>query len=748
MPTEDTQAFATSFAQLASSILSQKSPALLDKMLGFQVLDTNEENSRAIGFFGFDLNGQLCYAPVFFLRGEIKGTDLLYYKDKDLFLPLTDGWINFIETKRNVGLGFGTDESPLEMGISAPDLSSASPFGFSNKISSYIPSWAVGGLQMFQPRDPYTDKRYSKIASFTDALKETNTQVGYEFLNKITEHYKVASFLLENYEDDTLANAVRYNRSKVAHLNPVAEQATVEFIDRGYDKLASLGEGEKAKVIRGEIVVKDNRDPTKLATVLENSPKLYSTVTEPCFCEVLFKDGEFSDALVLHQQEVSSGRGKDNKYIVIKPNPEKVTCARGSNIVKRCEDKHYLNKDELAEKIKSYGSSPKDLKNNDIVVFADYLGNATKPRRIIGVTSSESGICYEVTTDGWDSLVDSKDKDPKKDHFRQEAYERKGYPTPALDCDYDINYTHGQDEYSPKKVLVTDKKVDGLVNVGKKLLMNADCCVAIKLDKYEGYSYNDTNVISDITDAKEKREYAVGCLADVESSMNKEASYDKVKVYHSNGSYEILGNHVRKLGLNKMAALNVLAKELTIQGDKALEIVKKAQDNTTCRFHMIKRAAPGIAAPYFDPNSGVMAISPESTQEIEPTPHVPFEETPDLDFAGSFQDKINLMNQAAQSGEKDIFDAAALGSLISVNDPSEEINKYVSDLILSIDRLGRILFLLYWHYDEFAERYENEDLIHLEDNLINNFSNLGELSYDLQQRAIVDNPTIQGLSLA
>jgi hypothetical protein len=44
--------------------------------------------------------------------------------------------------------------------------------------------------------------------------------------------------------------------------------------------------------------------------------------------------------------------------------------------------------------------------------------------------------------------------------------------------------------------------------------------------------------------------------------------------------------------------------------------------------------------------------------------------------------------------------------------------------------------MYYWHNDKFKERYGQQDMIELEDNLRNVFENLGELTLFLKQKTI------------
>ena len=102
--------------------------------------------------------------------------------------------------------------------------------------------------------------------------------------------------------------------------------------------------------------------------------------------------------------------------------------------------------------------------------------------------------------------------------------------------------------------------------------------------------------------------------------------------------------------------------------------------------------------------------------------------------------------QAASTGQKEIFDTAMLGSLVKAVDSPALVDEYMGDMILGLDRIGRILFLLYWHPDEFAERYGREDLIELEDSLKTVFESMGDLVLKLKQSSIEPETAIDKVS--
>ena len=92
--------------------------------------------------------------------------------------------------------------------------------------------------------------------------------------------------------------------------------------------------------------------------------------------------------------------------------------------------------------------------------------------------------------------------------------------------------------------------------------------------------------------------------------------------------------------------------------------------------------------------------------------------------------------QSAQAGDKNVFDVANISELINRADIDGPLEQYMSDLSTSLDRLGRIYFLMLFHGDKFAERFSQEDLPSMEESVRNTFLNLGELILKLKERKI------------
>jgi hypothetical protein len=99
----DNNAVERAFMDQAYGFLANKAGKLMQDpyRLGFEVVYKNDANTRMVGIFAFRVNDQILYVPVFFLNGEIKGTDLLYRQETKSFVPLNDEWVTFLTEKNN-----------------------------------------------------------------------------------------------------------------------------------------------------------------------------------------------------------------------------------------------------------------------------------------------------------------------------------------------------------------------------------------------------------------------------------------------------------------------------------------------------------------------------------------------------------------------------------------------------------------------------------------------------------------------
>jgi hypothetical protein len=92
----DQQTFESSLAAIGRAAINAKSPTIARYEIGFQVLDQDDDNTRAAGVFGYKLGNRMLYVPMFYRDGITKGTGQLRDPKRKMAVPLSDNWVNKI----------------------------------------------------------------------------------------------------------------------------------------------------------------------------------------------------------------------------------------------------------------------------------------------------------------------------------------------------------------------------------------------------------------------------------------------------------------------------------------------------------------------------------------------------------------------------------------------------------------------------------------------------------------------------
>ena len=111
-PDDETKLFEDKFGQMAHQVFSSQFPDLVNSVVTFKILDSDIDKNSAIGSFIIEHQGQFLYVPVILSDNQLKPFDLVYVKEKDIFLPLTDEWISELSKGLMDTLGEGVKLPP------------------------------------------------------------------------------------------------------------------------------------------------------------------------------------------------------------------------------------------------------------------------------------------------------------------------------------------------------------------------------------------------------------------------------------------------------------------------------------------------------------------------------------------------------------------------------------------------------------------------------------------------------------
>ncbi|HDL86744.1 MAG TPA: hypothetical protein ENH11_10575 [Candidatus Acetothermia bacterium] len=304
---------------------------------------------------------------------------------------------------------------------------------------------------------------------------------------------------------------------------------------------------------------------------------------------------------------------------------------------------------------------------------------------------------------------------------------------------------------SGKNILSSDRdSVSRMHIVGSTLVVPANTkAIEIGDDRREG---------SGPQRAKQVTTLDPGTLLDVETYILKQGAHQidvildgpEIVIRHENG----------QMRLEKSAAVFNLVKKWGLDVDDARHMVKAAKSKRIQQYWVKFAAGPPTSPDMMNaPAAPPMPPYPSRYSNETGTPIVEhqqdFLEVPGLQEQPGNRAAYKLMDdpdvqgvlQAAESGKKDIFDTSVVGSLVKAVDVDSIIDSYLPDIIRGMDRVGRILFMFYWHNESFRDRYGRQELMDMEDALRNVFKSQGDLVIFLKQKTIEADPLDEAMAV-
>lgn len=101
--------FKQRFSETAYAILRAKFPDLAPNVVTFKVLETDADTGRGVGSFILLQEGKPIYIPLIMTNSQPKPLEIFYYKELNIFLPLTKPWLEEVTKMTLDELGQGED---------------------------------------------------------------------------------------------------------------------------------------------------------------------------------------------------------------------------------------------------------------------------------------------------------------------------------------------------------------------------------------------------------------------------------------------------------------------------------------------------------------------------------------------------------------------------------------------------------------------------------------------------------------
>ena len=740
----DSTSFEQAFSNLAHAYLRESAPKLLDHEIGFQLLDRDRENTKAVGVFAFKVGSNWLYAPVFFLNGDLKGHELLYIKNQDMFVPLKENWINYLLNRKPNILGSSVDRNTSALGQRQPDFTqlSRSPAKFGSArptlkemVTAVMPSLA----KMATANTGSTLSALGKNLDLAKFLKEARLTTLDMLVKTMSAAPELAKAFDEFHGLDVVKEAIaiateRESRPKIAsvlsdapEVSPaVASLKIITYSTTIQTKLPpEATEEDQEKLLRDGVLILDQRDRDNVSIPynVQVEKKLFNPTCSGLY-DVLVKAGGIERCYIAMYPMGGAKRADfctvvrtEGKHNWINIDPARVF------VLSQIEGDEY---DSWFNGLPAATSAPAGRTRSMVLSKS---GDTTCPFRVI----------KELGEDEFGTTSYEIDMECHAKHPRHQSMPLSEYSDPLrYDPWRDGTRLHLK---AKKGSSLRASMGDIFVPESFKLLK----CEPGEDDAPAGET--DTGAVCGCGES-ENPPIQPGNIIDAQLEiMGKTAA---LEVYH-NGTQVVINKEAAR---SPTMALVTLVEHHGLREADAREILKTASD---------KRKYSGrikYAAPYGAP----MMINGAPNAPTDPGPvyggesimgtSVPTQMGIDIGMPVSDMSAANTDRQiynpntqldrkdirsvlnAAQSGQREVFDTAMIGSMLRAVRDDSLVDRYMGELTSGLDKLGRIMFMFYWHGDRFAERYGKSDMPELEDSLRNAFEMLGDVILFLKQKTI------------
>lgn len=743
------------FGKLAYAFLRDRAPQLVNYLLGFEIVDQEEDGSKAIGIFGFKINDSYYYVPVFFVNNQIKGMDLLFNKKHNTFVPLQESWINYILNKQSISLGGTTpNNQEVRKDFENPNFwFLRSPYTAhkmaSDKTAASAVNVAQDGFETWNSMQASTKEAMDKDAEFQQAfaasiwrmqgnktfdflktaasklvpfLENVGGPQSVEVIANSFSNCKYANAALTFYPDIESLIVREFNET----LAPKKAEEKLKIITEIYDGPAMVASQDQKRIVRDGFSIKDVRDASEKSEVFPTDySKRFSTPSEPGKYNLLLSNGGTVEAWLFMPSK------PDARYMLAyEPSKKFAATADPSMMIVR---------DQKIDSDKTPYDSAIELDKMEVGKHYFLINNRLNTSGIFKVRTIRAA--NDIRTELCVNFEHTPRNLTRKDNTWEDVH--AGF----------------RDRYDDQidTIQLADFNSDKLRNNANKLIVPENWkAVEVVYDPYG------------TEDEAAYKAFKPGTSLDLDEALFKQSVHNLAVENpdrHGRTYYFKLDDFVEGPFGYKTAAWR-LAKDYGIDASDAFEMLSDADKNIKARRLVKFAQGVGVSMPRpimqqfgSDPFTGAQIQEPDEQQitgQFTGVPPLRNPMVPGFNIGGQTEtevargggettgttlqdDVINLANQAAQSGQKTIFDHSTILGLAKIYDVSNIIDMYLPEMFKALDRLGRILFLYYWKNDEFVDRYGVEDISNMEDLIRSVFKSYGDLILKLKQKSISTN---------
>lgn len=702
MPGNTSTAFEQEFSNMAHGFLQDTVPELIKHNIGFEIVEANEAKTDVTGVFGFKINGKNYIVPVKFVNNELKPMIMIVDVDDNTIDVLNSEQV--AELKKSKPGKMGRADKINVKNSPHMNMRDFLVYPFTHKQASEDVSWIKKAYFDLKAKTASEIRSHirnlgniDKSSNVLTFIGRSNNHVKRAFLNMAEGHEDLWKKCVDIYGIGSIKKACLDN---VTGIKVQAPSYEIIDIDSPHEKKAKLTMKEKVDLEHTDLVIRDCRDPKSInktydvfynehTYVTPNKTGIYHVATNKGFVKCAI----FMNITHFHTKSIAPKRCiivdmQSRSWCVY--NPSHLVLA--NDIVEPIKDKDYMK----------LGSLHGNTDRSNYYILHEETTESEKvyePFRIDTKTKSDKGTFYTVAPnpnfrENAVSCIDAATKEYPREYPHDEIQTGRSFDEAVIWIkDAGKINQFGVDIFAPKDAKVFSLKKQDLVIMG-----------SVDIDSYtfEGFSIVKASSLGYSVDGrfhsfKTKR-------ATVESMMNDLGIHGPTALMHIEKENEF---HMRKSDLQKKA------------------------------FGMFSDYSPaGLMQPITSPPNGEQTIDirdfPAGNYNNMMPNLSPVQQLDSDDIAR----EIEMATMMAEKGMKNIFDHSLIGSLSKITDIYTNLRSHIPSIEKTIDSLGRIIFLMWDNYEEFAESFGINEVPEFESLLKETFSNLGDIKLHIQSKDI------------
>lgn len=704
------QEFEQAFFQLAYDKLQNKLFNLLPFLVGFELVKKNDDNTKAVGVFGFkSANGQILFVPTFFTNGKVQDLDLVYSRNNNQFYPLNEDFAELFLKDDATGIGKPSDSRREEIQrdgsrINMKDVlypprqgrityaSAKEDHEFNEEISKTAAAMAEAVDSIAMP-------------TLLEFVKAGGAEAQAALWSLIEKHANFADAVAHFYTNEELVDALTPKQAAV----PMKESSKLK-IHRFEDKSGDVSEDVAKALTSKGYSIEDGRPDTEVSPVgLFKYTETFSNPTTSGFYPYITQMGTLRYGVVLTKPQRLNNPFAFDKAVVIDLDAEKAGQAyyvdlkdvfvKDNVVLKDFADIQKKLLEEPAEVLPSYDtyllvndklecSQPFKVLEN----FKDHAG--IRRLRVRPMYEEDEPSRKDEPKDRTIVLVLTKRGGDRLDHRNQAVYVPNNFKLLKIEtseycsipCDESVSYDDRRKREEAERARIKLGRPGRLSHLTNFLAERNIFPLTVQT--------NGSEYFVSVNNAKTKYDNALEC---------------KIGMVTHIGLSE-------KRAEETLAALNLkhtLEGQIKVAylGDEMLPV----EDEQPYTNDLGQPTYVG--APYYNTAGTQDGYTGDPTQ-------MGLGVKPDVD---SVNQNVNDATTLAQSGQKEIFDTQSIATIAKYVNPNEKILGYIPNFVASLDKLGRMLFMIRWETEKFQDMYGKDEMPELIELVKNVFNNLGDL---------------------